>query len=128
MTRSILVSLLVSMGSLAACGGGDGAGADAQPGGACGAIVQSCAKNDGSFCQDYDAPYDPTIVAAACSGSNVAPSANACARTGAVGGCQSAPDPSHGQAGCRTDWYFAPLTRASAMQACAATGGTFVEP
>lgn len=141
MTRSF--STLIALGSfaliasLAACGsdgagfpdaGGPG-GPDAAVAATCGVVVGSCTiVGDGpSVCSEFTAATPASSVEASCTSANGGVfAAGGCDRTGAVGGCRIT-GPNIG-AGCVTVWYGAELSSEQAQQACAAQGGTFVEP
>ncbi|MCE9578418.1 MAG: hypothetical protein K8W52_35155 [Deltaproteobacteria bacterium] len=141
MTRSLSTLIALCSFSMiapfAACGsdgggfpdGGGGGGPDAAVAPTCSAVVGSCTiVGDGpSVCSEFTAPTPAASVEASCtSASGGVFSSGGCDRTGVVGGCRLT-GPNIG-AGCVTVWYGAELSSAQAQRACAAQGGTFVEP
>jgi len=121
--------------SLAACGsdgagfpdgGAGGGGPDAVVAGACGPLVGSCTVVTDSVCTEFFAPTTTAIAQQACASTadNVF-ATGACDRSTSAGGCRVV---SPGGAVCLTVWYGPNATLDQAQQACAAQGGTFVEP
>lgn len=127
--RSIMFAFTLSF-AVAGLGCGDdpaGAGGVDAAGGACGAIVGSCAGSDGQSCEEYTSG-DPSTLQQACEGGGSATwSATGCAHATALGGCAAA---GGGPLGCVTTWFYPAtgFTVDQIMMACVSLQRTYVAP